>query len=49
MPVLVPVALLVMHLCVLLVERSVMHQASTSGPGNPLAVVTICLNEGSDE
>jgi hypothetical protein len=51
MPVLVLLALLVMRLSVrvLLVERSAMGQASSSGAGYPLAVVTVCLNEGYDE
>jgi hypothetical protein len=51
MPVLVPLALLVMYLPVrvLLAERSVMHQANGSGVGYPLAVVIVCLNEGCGE
>ena len=51
LPVLVLLALLVMRLSVrvLLVERSAMGQASSSGAGYPLAVVTVCLNEGYDE
>ena len=51
MAVLVPLALLVMHLPVrvLLAERSVMHPANSSDAGYPLAVVIICMSEGSDE